>query len=183
MIRSMLAALAACLLSLTAPQAHAQLNVGDVAPDFTAQAALGGKPFRFSLTEALKSGPVVLYFFPKAFTQGCTIEANRFAEAHDEYASLGATVIGMSGDDIETLRRFSVSECRDKFAVAADAGGKVMQAYKATMPNVVTYARRISYVIGPDRRISYAFASGSPDDHVPNTLAAVRALKQAKPSH
>ncbi|MGD9945811.1 MAG: peroxiredoxin [Burkholderiaceae bacterium] len=181
MIRSMFATLAACWLSLMAPQASAQLSVGDEAPDFTAEAALGGKPFRFTLTEALKQGPVVLYFFPKAFTKGCTIEANRFAEAHDEYASLGATVIGMSGDSIETLRSFSISECRDKFAVAADAGGKVMQAYKATMPNVLTHARRISYVIGTDRRVSYAFASGSPDDHVPNTLAAVRALK-ARPA-
>ncbi len=170
---SVTAVLAAVALAATAP-VHAELKPGDPAPGFTAPAALGGEPFEFSLAEALKKGPVVLYFYPKAFTQGCTIEANRFAEAHDDYAALNATVIGVSGDDIETLRRFSVAECRNRFAVAADAGGRIMKAYGAAMPFSSSYARRVSYVISPDGRIAYAYSSMSPDLHVPNTLDAVR---------
>ena len=105
---------------LAGPAAQAALNVGAPAPDFSAQASLGGNVFTFKLAEALKKGPVVLYFYPAAFTAGCTIEAHDFAEATDEYKSLGATVIGVSADDIDTLNKFSVSECRSKFAVAAD---------------------------------------------------------------
>lgn len=169
------ASIAACVLAVSAAApARAELKVGDAAPDFSAPAALGGEPFRFSLAEALKKGPVVLYFYPKAFTSGCTIEANRFAEAHDDYAALGATVIGVSGDDIETLKRFSVTECRNRFAVAADADGRIMKSYDAAMPFVTSYARRVSYVISPDGRIAYAYSSMNPDQHVPNTLDAVR---------
>jgi len=172
---AMLALAATCVPALMAASpARAELKPGDAAPDFTAPAALGGKPFRFSLADALKQGPVVLYFYPKAFTQGCTIEANRFAEAHDDYTRLGATVIGVSGDDIETLQRFSVTECRNRFAVAADANGSIMKSYDAAMPFTSSYARRISYVISPDGRIAYAYSSMSPEQHVPNTLDAVR---------
>jgi len=109
--------------------AQAALNVGAMAPDFSARASLGGEQFDFSLAEALTNGPVVLYFYPAAFTTNCTIEANAFAEATDDLAAMNATVIGVSGDDIETLDRFSVSECRGKFAVAADADLAIMQAY------------------------------------------------------
>ncbi|MCD6735188.1 MAG: peroxiredoxin [Burkholderiaceae bacterium] len=173
--------LAAGILALCAAlPARAELKPGDAAPDFNAPAAIGGEPFRFSLSDALRKGPVVLYFYPKAFTQGCTIEANRFAEAHDDYAALGATVIGVSGDDIETLKRFSVSECRNRFAVASDADGKIMKAYDAVMPLVTSYARRISYVLTPDGRIAYVYSSISPDLHVPNTLDAVRRWSAAQ---
>ena len=106
--------------ALLALPAFAALKPGDNAPDFTAQASLGGNVFTFSLADALKKGPVVLYFYPAAFTKGCTIEAHDFAEATDTYHSLGATVIGVSHDNIDTLNKFSVSECRSKFAVAAD---------------------------------------------------------------
>ncbi|MCL4184974.1 MAG: peroxiredoxin [Burkholderiaceae bacterium] len=175
------ALLATCVLAATTPNpAHAELKPGDPAPDFTAPAALGGQPFSFSLADALKKGPVVLYFYPKAFTSGCTIEANRFAEAHDDYARLGATVIGVSGDDIETLQRFSVTECRNKFAVAADADGRIMKSYDAAMPFSTSYARRISYVISPEGRIAYAYSSMSPEQHVPNTLDAVRRWAAAR---
>lgn len=166
--------IAGALASAAPLAAHAELKPGDAAPDFTAPASLGGQPFRFSLAEALKKGPVVLYFYPKAFTQGCTIEANRFAEAHDAYAALGATVIGVSGDDIDTLNRFSVTECRNKFAVASDADRRIMKAYDAVMPHSLGYARRISYVISTDGRIAYTYSSSSPDGHVPNTLEALR---------
>ena len=139
-----------------------------------AEASLGGQPFHFVLAEALKKGPVVLYFYPKAFTQGCTIEANNFADATDRYAAFGATVIGVSRDDIDTLNRFSVSECRNRFAVASDGDGRIMKAYDATIPHVLNYAKRVSYVISPQSRIVYAFSSSGPDQHVPNTLAALR---------
>jgi len=113
---------AAAAAALAAAGAFAALAPGDAAPDFDADAAIGGKVFRFSLAQALKKGPVVLYFYPKAFTSGCTVEAHLFAEATPRFEALGATVVGISNDDIDTLKKFSVEACRDKFAVAADAG-------------------------------------------------------------
>jgi peroxiredoxin len=169
-----IAAGVAALAAMASGPAVAELKPGDPAPAFEAKATLGGEPFQFVLEKALQKGPVVLYFYPKAFTQGCTIEARNFAEATDEYASLGATVIGVSGDDIETLNKFSVSECRSRFAVASDSGGRVMKAYDASMPFVETYAKRVSYVISPQQRIIYAWSSMSPEQHVPNTLDALR---------
>jgi thioredoxin-dependent peroxiredoxin len=152
----------------------AALPNGTQAPDFTAQASLAGKPFTFSLAEALKQGPVVLYFYPAAFTSGCTIEAHNFAEATDEFKALGATVIGVSNDDIETLHRFSVSECRNKFAVAADAGKKIMKAYDAQLFLKPDWAKRTSYVIAPTGEILYSYNALNPDKHVANTMAAVK---------
>jgi peroxiredoxin len=161
-------------LVLAAQPAAAELKPGDAAPGFEADATLAGEPYRFVLSDVLKKGPVVLYFYPKAFTKGCTIEANAFAEATPEYEALRATVIGVSGDDIDTLKKFSVSECRSRFAVASDPGGRIMKSYDAAMPFVDGYAKRISYVISPQGRIVYAWSSMSPDEHVPNTLAALR---------
>ncbi|HEY2444503.1 MAG TPA: peroxiredoxin, partial [Rhizomicrobium sp.] len=120
---------ASLLAGVLAGPAMAALAVGAMAPDFSAQASLGGKEFSFSLAEALKKGPVVLYFYPAAFTKGCTIEAHDFAEATTQYAALGATVIGVSHDPIDKLDRFSVSECRSKFAVAADPDESVIKSY------------------------------------------------------
>src|SRR5208282_6135370 len=111
----------------------AALKPGDVAPNFQAQASLGGSIFTFSLADALKKGPVVLYFYPAAFTPGCTIEAHDFADSMDAYSALGATVIGVSHDDVATLNKFSVSECRNKFAVASDADQHIMKAYDAVL--------------------------------------------------
>jgi thioredoxin-dependent peroxiredoxin len=159
--------------------AQAALPVGAKAPEFSAQAAMGGNEFTFTLTDALKKGPVVLYFYPKAFTKGCTVEAHNFSEATDRFKSLGATVIGMSNDDIDTLKKFSVLECRNKFAVAADQGGRVMKQYDAVMPGRLDVADRISYVITPDGKVIYAFASMSPDGHVQNTLDAIQRWKAA----
>ena len=121
------------LAVVAAPAAMAALKTGAQAMDFTTQAALAGKPFSFTLNEALKDGPVVLYFYPKAFTSGCTIEANQFAEATPEFNRMGATVIGISADNIETLQKFSVEECRNKFAVAVGSK-KVIKAYDANLP-------------------------------------------------
>lgn len=164
-------ALAAALAALPS---FAALKPGDAAPDFTAQASLGGNVFMFSLAETLKKGPVVLYFYPAAFTTGCTIEAHDFAEATDQYRALGATVIGVSHDDIATLNRFSVSECRSKFAVAADGDQKIMKAYDAVLAVKPEYANRTSYVIAPDGRIVYEYTSLNPEKHVANTLDALR---------
>ncbi len=154
--------------------ASAQLKPGDAAPAFTLAATLAGEAFEFSLDKALEQGPVVLYFYPAAFTQGCTIEAHNFAEATDEYKAYGATVLGVSADDLEKLKKFSVSACRSKFAVAADPAAKVIQAYDAGMSFRPNMAGRVSYVITPDHKIYYAFSSSNPDDHVPNTMAAVK---------
>jgi len=164
---------AALLGGLLLP-AHAALPVGAAAPDFATEAAVGGEAFRFSLAAALKEGPVVLYFYPKAFTSGCTIEAHRFAEATEEFKRLGATVIGISNDDIATLKKFSVEACRNKFAVAADAGARVMKAYDAALRLLPGTADRISYLITPDGRIASVFASLSPDGHVEAMMKAVR---------
>ena len=170
MIRQLFASLSA-LFSL---QAHCALNVGDTAPDFTAQATIAGKEFTYRLHDALKTGPVVLYFYPAAFTPGCTIEAHDFAEAVDRYQALGASVIGVSHDDLATLKRFSVSECRSKFAVVSDADRSIMKSYDAVMFINPRYASRTSYVIAPSGKVLYVYSSLSPDKHVTNTLAAVR---------
>jgi peroxiredoxin Q/BCP len=156
---------------LCAPS-YASLKPGAAAPDFTTQATLAGKPFTFSLADALKTGPVVLYFYPAAFTHGCTIEAHDFAEATDKFKSLGATVIGVSHDPIDTLNKFSVSECRNKFAVASDADQRISKSYDATLL-FTSYSSRTSYVIAPDGTIIYAYSALDPDKHVQNTMAAV----------
>jgi len=160
--------------TLFALPAFASLNVGAKAPLFTAEASLGGKVYSFSLADALKKGPVVLYFYPAAFTKGCTIEAHDFAEAMDQYHALGATVIGVSHDNIDTLKKFSVSECRSKFPVAADTDQKIMRSYDAVLPQHDTYANRTSYVIAPDGTIIYTYTNLNPDQHVANTLAALK---------
>jgi peroxiredoxin len=152
--------------------AIAALKPGAPAPDFTTEATLAGKPFTFSLADALKTGPVVLYFYPAAFTKGCTIEAHEFAEATDKFKAMGATVIGVSHDSIDTLNKFSVSECRNKFAVASDADQKISKSYDATL-FMTSYANRTSYVIVPGGKIICAYSALNPDKHVENTLAAV----------
>lgn len=161
-------------LLLASSGAQAALDVGDKAPPFAVDASLAGNSFRFSLAEALKKGPVVLYFFPAAFSVGCTIEAHQFAEAHDQYQALGATVIGVSADDIETLKKFSTTECRNKFAVGADADKSVMKAYDAVLAFKPDYSNRTSYVIAPDGKIIYQFTSLNPYRHVSNTLGALK---------
>lgn len=156
--------------------AHAVLEAGDRAPDFTAEAALGGEPFTFSLADALAKGPVVLYFYPKAFTSGCTVEAKAFADASPRFQALGATVIGVSSDDIETLKRFSVEACRNEFAVAADEDSKVIKAYDAASTFFRNTAARVSYVIDTSGRIVFTHDSMSPEGHITNTLEVVERL-------
>jgi thioredoxin-dependent peroxiredoxin len=161
--------------------AHAALDVGVKAPDFTAQAVKAGAEFKFALADALAHGPVVLYFYPAAFTPGCTIEAHDFAEATPQFEKLGATVIGVSHDDIEKLKKFSVSECQNKFAVAADTDQKIMKAYDAVLDKKPEYANRTSYVIAPDGTILYSYTNLDPAGHVKNTMAEVEKWKAAHP--
>jgi peroxiredoxin len=168
---SRLLAFAAALVTTSA---FAALPNGTKAPDFTTQASLAGKAFTFSLQDALKQGPVVLYFYPAAFTKGCTIEAHEFAEATDKFKALGATVIGVSHDDIATLHKFSVSECRNKFAVASDADQKIMKAYDSVLWLKPDWAKRTSYVIAPSGEVIYSYTALNPDKHVENTMAVVQ---------
>ncbi len=166
------------LAALFSPTAQAVLKVGDAAPAFTTQAAVAGKPFEFDMQAALAKGPVVLYFFPKAFTQSCTLEAHAFAEASPAFNALGAQVVGMSHDDIATLQRFSTEACRDQFAVASDPQAKTIRAYDASAAANPQRADRISYVIGQDGRIKFAHVGADPMEHVAQTKAAVQQLQR-----
>ncbi len=160
---------------------QAALRNGALAPNFTAPASLGGNEFIFSMADALKHGPVVLYFYPAAFTEGCTVEAHDFADATSTFKALGATVIGVSGDSIDTLKRFSVSECQSKFAVVADSNRAVMKAYDSVLIPLMSYADRTSYVITPDSKVLYSFTSLDPDQHVANTIQALAHWREAHP--
>ena len=173
-------AITALTAALAAP-ALAALDVGEKAPPFALDASLAGKVFRFSLADELKKGPVVLYFFPAAFSAFCTIEAHEFAEATEQYRQLGATVIGVSSDDIDTMKKFSATECRNKFAVGADVDQRVMKSYDAVMTLKPEYASRTSYVIAPDGTIVYQYNSLNPYRHVSNTLAALKTWASKKP--
>ncbi|MGH7091534.1 MAG: peroxiredoxin [Stellaceae bacterium] len=172
--------LVSALLAFAFP-AHAALRIGDTAPLFTLEASMGGKAFTFALADALKKGPVVLYFYPAAFTPGCNIEAHDFAAAIPKFAALGATVIGVSHDTIATLNKFSVQECQGKFPVAADTDLSVTKSYRAQLAPLIRYANRTSYVIAPDRRILYTYSDLSPDDHVANTMRAVEDWRAHNP--
>jgi peroxiredoxin len=166
----------AALLLIAGP-ANATLQPGAAAPDFSAQATQGGNEFAFHLAAALKQGPVVLYFYPAAFTSGCTEEAHEFADAMPQFKALGATVIGVSQDGVEKLKKFSVSECRSKFPVASDKSGSISKEYDAVLIGMLGYSSRTSYVILPDGKISYSYKAMDPTGHVSNTLAAVKAWK------
>ncbi|MBE7219407.1 MAG: peroxiredoxin [Caulobacteraceae bacterium] len=172
-----LAASAAALL--VAGAAHAALPVGATAPEFSAQGALAGKTFSFDLQKALARGPVVLYFFPAAFTSGCTKEAHDFAEASAQFTQAGATLVGITAGNVDRVADFSKVECRDKFAVLADPGAKIAKTYKATNPltDMKGWSDRTSYVIGQDGKIKLAYSNLNPDKHVDETLAEVKALK------
>ncbi|MBV8750630.1 MAG: peroxiredoxin [Candidatus Eremiobacteraeota bacterium] len=179
-VSSVLAA-AAGLLLLGAPgPAEAALTTGATAPTFTAQAAKGGDVSTVDLKAALAKGPVVLYFFPKSFTSGCTTEAHLFSAHIADFKKLGATVIGVSGDDIDTQKKFSTQECRSAFLVASDPGLAIAKQYDAVydgkMSDGSSIANRTSYVIAKDGTVAYTYTSMDPSKHVENTLAALQAL-------
>lgn len=179
MIKPISALFAALGALLAPPSAHAELPVGAAAPMFSTQGALAGRPFGFDLRAALRRGPVVLYFFPKAFTPGCTMETRAFAEASGRFHAAGATIVGMSNDGLPALLKFSVSECRNKFAVAS-ATPAIVKGYDVDLrvAGVSTgYTRRTSYVIGRDGKIVLVHSDMDYRDHVARTLAAVERLR------
>ncbi len=175
----------ACLCLMGAPAvARAELKPGDSAPDFSISAALGGQEFKFSLAEALRKGPLVLYFYPKSFTSVCTLEAHEFAESIADFAAAGANVIGVSSDSIDVQKEFSKKDCRDKFPVGADPDFTVIKAFDVafTVPiKGAFFARRVSYVISPEHEILYAYSDSSAEKHIENTLAAVREWRAKHP--
>lgn len=172
----LVAAAAAVLLAVT--PASAALEKGARAPALSTQGALAGKTFTFNLQNELRKGPVVLYFFPKAFTQGCTLEANAFAEAMDEFKAAGAQVVGLSADDLPTLQRFSTEECRDAFpvAIATPATIRAFDVALVMNGNATGVSDRTSYVIAQDGRIAMVHSDLDWREHVSRTLAAVKAL-------
>ncbi|VWX63591.1 Peroxiredoxin [Burkholderiales bacterium 8X] len=170
------------IASAFALPAWAALDIGDPVPKFTATAALGGKTFTYSLADALAKGPVVLYFFPAADTADCSIEAHAFAEAIDKFSQLGATVIGVSADDIDTLTKFSVKSCQSRFPVASDQGKTVINGFDALMQTRPDFANRLSYVIASDGKVAYYYQNLNPDKHVERMLNAVGDLARRDPA-
>ena len=173
----MRAFLTALALAATALPAAAALPAGSKAPNFVTSAAIGGKTFRLDLKQQLRNGPVVLYFFPKAFTKGCTLEAHAFSEATAEFRKAGARVIGMSADNIATLRKFSVEECRSAFPVGR-ASPELIREYDVVWKEQKGLTTRTSYVIARDGRIVMVHDDLDWSQHVAKTLAAVKALKR-----
>jgi peroxiredoxin len=173
----------------------AALKVTDKAPDFSARASLAGKEFNFSLPDALKKGPVVVYFYPSAFTKGCDLEAHTFAQEKDKFDAAGATIIGVSADSIDRLNQFSADPayCAGKFPVASDPDRKIANSYNLTVNSVKAgmkdvrgvdidhdFFERVTFVIGKDHKIVATLSSAadkiSPDQHVEKALDIVQKL-------
>ena len=163
-------------IALSSQPLAAALPVGAQAPDFTTLGAVAGKPFKLHLKDQLKHGPLVLYFFPKAFTQGCTLEAKAFADAMPEFRKAGARVVGLSADNLDTLKKFSTEACRSKFPVAT-ASPETIKAYDVVLKQKPELTDRTSYVIDRKGRIVMVHSELDWKDHVARTLAAVQALK------
>ena len=178
------AALALVAAATVASPAFAALKEGTQAPDFSAPAFLAGKPFTFSLADALKKGPVVVYFFPAPHTTGCNIEAHLFSQAIDQFKAEHATVIGVTAGNLDQLAAFSkeADHCSGKFPVAADKGAKIAKEYDALLLLRPGWSDRTSYVIAPSGKISFVYSSLSPNKHVQETLAAVKALEAKAPA-
>jgi peroxiredoxin Q/BCP len=190
-----LAALAVVALSLTAAPAFAALKDGDKAPDFSTQASLAGKAFNFNLKDALKKGPVVVYFYPSAFTNGCNVQAHTFAENVDKFKDAGATIVGVSLDSIARLNDFSVDPqfCAGKIAVASDADGKIAKAYDLAIREAVAgrkdsrgadidhgFAERTTFVVTPDGKVAATVGGLTPAANVDKALEVVQKLASAR---
>jgi peroxiredoxin len=173
---------AATLAALCATPALAALKNGDKAPDFTADGFQAGKALKFSLAEARKKGPVVLYFFPAADTKGCNLEAKMFADAMPQFAASGATVIGVTAGQLDKLQQISsdTDKCSGKFPVAADPGAKIAKQYDSVLAVKPDWSDRTSYVIAPNGTVLHAYSKMDPTEHVSQTLAAVKEFKTKK---
>ena len=173
------AVLALALTATVSTPAVAALKEGTQAPDFSAPAYLAGQPFTFKLADALKDGPVVVYFFPAAHTEGCNVEAHLFSASIEKFKALHATVIGVTAGHIGELADFSKENehCGGKFPVAADEGAKIAKSYDATLFIRPGWSDRTSYVIAPSGKIAHVYSSLSPDKHVQETLEAVKAIE------
>ena len=172
MFRTLIAAASATLISTAA---LADLEPGEAAPDFTVEGFQAGEPASFTLSEALAEGPVVVFFFPAAFTSGCEAQAASFAESIGEFDALGARVIGITGGNTDQLAEFSTQHCASAFPVFAAEDG-MARAYDARMMMRPGWTNRTSYVIDQNSTIAFSWSDMSPYEHVDQTLAAVRAL-------
>ncbi|MEP6483970.1 MAG: peroxiredoxin [Rudaea sp.] len=158
----------------------AALKVGDKAPFFSAPAYLAGQPFTFKLADALKKGPVVVYFFPAPHTSGCNVEAHLFSEAIDQFKAQGTTVIGVTAGNTDQLADFSkeTEHCGGKFPVAADTDAKIAGEYDSKLVMRPGWSDRTSYLISPSGSIAAVYSELSPDKHVKEMLDAAKALKK-----
>jgi thioredoxin-dependent peroxiredoxin len=174
------AAIATLAAATLASSAYAALKEGTQAPDFTAPAYLAGQPFTFSLAEALKKGPVVVYFFPAAHTSGCNLEAHLFSEAMDKFKAQNTTVIGVTAGNVDQLAAFSkeTEHCGGKFPVAADQGAAIAKQYDSLLTLKPGWSNRTSYVISSPGTIVHVYSDLSPNNHVKETLDAVTAMKK-----
>jgi len=171
-----------------ATSALAGLAPGSKAPDFKAPAFLAGKPFTFDLADARKKGPVVLYFFPSAYTKGCNLEAHLFSEAADDFKAQGATLIGVTAGKTKELAAFSAETelCGGKFPVAADNGAAIAKSYDSTlkmggMAMPMALSARTSYVIAPDGKVISTYDNLAADDHVNQTMSSLKAWRAKNP--
>lgn len=173
------AAIGASLAAALATSASAELKTGAKAPDFSAPAYMAGQPFTFKLADALKKGPVVLYFFPAAYTKGCQIETHMFSEAADQFKAQHATLIGVTAGKVEKLAEFSKDTefCAGKFPMAADAGAVIAKSYDATLP-AMGVSSRTSYVIAQNGQVAGVYSAMDPNDHVNQTLAILKSIKK-----
>lgn len=193
MTRLLLTALLASVISLPAAAA---LKEGDKAPDFTTQASLDGKAYTFSLKDTLKKGPVVVYFYPSAYTGGCNVQAHTFAQKYEKFAAAGATVVGVSLDNIERLNDFSADPdyCAGKVSVASDIEGKISKSYELSIRDAVPgkkdtrgkdinhgYAERTTFVVTQDGRIAATIGGIKPADNVEKALEVVQKVAVAGP--
>jgi peroxiredoxin len=156
----------------------AALKPGDAAPDFKAPAYLAGKPFTFDLADALKRGPVVVYFFPAAHTPGCNLEAHLFSDATDKFKAEGVSVVGVTSGNVDQLADFSkeTEHCGGKFPVAADPGAKIAAQYDAVLAKKPEWSDRTSYLVGQDGRIVAVHSDLNPNLHVKSMLDAAATL-------
>jgi peroxiredoxin Q/BCP len=190
-MKKLLAAAAIATAALLSAPAFAALQNGATAPEISAKGVTGGQEFNFKLSDALKKGPVVMYFFPAAYTAGCTIETQKFAEKADEFKAAGATLVGLTAgaamadktmanaaDNLARLAEFSKEHCRDKFPMVA-INADTIKAYDVVLTGRPDWSNRTSFVIAPDGKVLLSHTDMKPESHIEETLKTVKAWKTA----